>query len=152
MKGAWIVAALLLVWAIASTTAGTYYYTEYTKYQRISQGLRQKLGEISISVNIAIDYGNGTRIWFNGTVLPVGATVFNATIDVAKVMDTSFIVAINGVSQNENENMYWMWWVWDGTQHKWLLGPVANNEYTLSDGQTVIWYYEKTSAWPPPSP
>jgi len=157
MKGEWILATLLLVWAVASTTIGSYYYMEYTKYQKLSQDLKQKLGEVSISVNIAIDYGNGTRTWFNETTLPLGATVFNATAKVANPepdpqYGESFIIAINGVGQNKNENMYWIWWFWDETQNKWTPGPVANNEYTLSSDQTVIWYLENTSSWPPPSP
>lgn len=153
MKGAWVSAALLLVWAVASTALGSYYYWEYNKYQKLSRHLEQELGEVSISANIAIDYGNGTRIWFNETILPIGAaTVFDATDKVADLEGTSFITAINGVRQNENENMYWMWWIWDETQQKWILGPVASNEYTLSDHESVIWYYENTSSWPPPSP
>lgn len=157
MKGTWLLAALLLVWAVASTSIGSFYYMEYTKYQRLSQNLKQKLGDVSISVNIAIDYGNGTRTWFNETTLPIGATVFNATVKVADPephpqYGESFIVAINGVRMNESENLYWIWWIWDETQNQWTPGPVANNEYVLSDGQNVIWYYENTSSWPPSSP
>lgn len=158
MKGAvWIIAALLLVWAVATTVAGSYYYVEYTKYQRISHDLEQKLGEVSIFVNIAIDYGNGTRVWFNETTLPIGATVFNATVKVANPepdpqYGESFIIAINGVTQKENENTYWIWWIWDETQSKWTPGPIANNEYVLNDGQNVIWYLVNTASWPPPSP
>jgi hypothetical protein len=157
MKGIWVLTALLLICAIASAVAFSYYYMEYNKYQRLFQDLQQKLGEVSISVNIAIDYGNGTRTWFNNTIVPIGATVFNAT---AKVADAtphpqygeSFIIAINGVQQKEDESMYWIWWIWDETQHAWVPGPVANNEYVLSNGQTVIWYYENASSWPPPTP
>ncbi len=157
MKGVWVLAALLLTWAVASTTLGSYYYTEYVKSQRLSQDLKQKLGEVSISVNMAIDYGNGTRVWFNETTLPIGATVYNATVEVANPepdpkYGPSFITAINGVRQNENENKYWIWWIWDETQNKWAPGPVADNEYALSNGQNVIWYLENTSTWPPLSP
>ena len=157
MKSAWILAALLLAWALGSTTAGVYYYEEYDKNQRLTQDLKQKLGEVSLSVNIAIDYGNDTRAWFNGTVVPVGATVHNATIRVAVVehdpqFGASYIIAINGVRENNNEKMSWMWWTWEQAERKWILGPIANNEYVLTDGQTVIWYYENISTWPPQSP
>jgi hypothetical protein len=157
MKGAWILAAILLAWALASTTLGVYYYTEYDKNLRFAQDLRQKLGEVSLSVNLAIDYGNGTRIWYNATIIPLGATVFNATARVVAAehdpqFGPSFIVAINGVRQNESQSLYWIWWIWDETQNKWTPGPIANNEYTLSNGQNVIWYLENTSSWPPPSP
>lgn len=157
MKGAWILAAILLAWALASTTLGVYYYTEYDKNLRLAEDLKQKLGEVSFSVNVAVDYGNGTRTWYNATAIPVGATVYNATRRVATVepdpqIGPSFIIAINGVKQDESQSMYWIWWIWDQIEHNWMLGPVANNEYMLSDGQTVIWYYENTSEWPFSSP
>lgn len=157
MKGAWILAAILLAWALASTTVGAYYYTEYDKNLRLAQDLKQKLGEVSFSVNLGVDYGNGTRTWYNDTVIPVGATVYNATKSVATVepdpkIGPSFIIAINGARQDGSQSMYWIWWIWDQTEHKWTVGPVANNEYVLSDGQTVIWYYENTSVWPFSSP
>ena len=157
MKGAWILAAILLVWALAATTIGVYYYTEYDRDHRLAQDLKQKLGEVSFSVNLAVDYGNGTRAWYNATTIPVGATVYNATKRVAAVepdpqVGPSFIIAINGLRQDESQSMYWIWWIWDQTTHSWTLGPVANNEYVLSDGQTVIWYYENTSEWPFSSP
>lgn len=156
VKGTWILATLLLVWAVASTVIGSYYYMQYTKYYNFYQDLTKELKDVSISVNIAIDYGNGTRVWHNNTILPLEATVFNATVKVANpephpTYGESFIIAINGVSQNEAENMYWGWWIWDDTDHQWVLGPLANNEYTLRDGQSVIWYYSKAE-WPPKPP
>lgn len=157
MKGAWILAALLLAWALGSTTAGVYYFTEYDKYQRLTQDLKQKLGEVSISVNIALDYGNGTRTWFNVTIVPVGATVYNATIKVATVESdpqygASYIIAINGVRENKNQKMSWIWWYWDQAEHRWMPGPIASNAYVLTNGQIAIWYYENISTWPFPSP
>lgn len=157
MKGQWILLIILLCWAIIATTFASYYYVENEKYYRTSQDLKRKLEEVSISVNIGIDYGNGTRIWFNETIMPVGVTVFNATASVANLephptYGESFIIAINGVRQNENENLYWIWWIWDEAQHVWVPGPVACTEYVLNDGQTIFWYYENTLSWPPPSP
>jgi hypothetical protein len=157
MKGAWILAAVLLAWALASTTMGVYYYTEYDKNLRLAQNLEQKLGEVSLSVNLAVDYGNGTRTWYNATIIPLGATVFNATEEVVTVehdpqFGPSFVIAINGVRQDGSQSLYWIWWIWDETQNNWAPGPIANDEYTLSDGQNVIWYLEDTSTWPPQLP
>jgi hypothetical protein len=110
-----------------------------------------------LSVNLSVDYGNGTRIWYNATIIPLGATVFNATEEVVTVehdpqFGPSFVIAINGVRQDVSQSLYWIWWIWDETENKWTPGPIANDEYTLSDGQNVIWYLENTSTWPPPSP
>lgn len=155
-KGMWVLATSLLAWAVAATIIGSYYYVQYTNYYSSYQSLAKELKIVSMSVNIAIDYGNGTRVWHNGTVLSLGATLFNATVRVANpelhpTYGEAFIIAINGVIQDENENMYWSWWVWDNTEHKWILGPVGSNEYTLQDGQSVIWYYSKAE-WPAQPP
>jgi hypothetical protein len=153
----WIIAVFLLAWAVSATSIGSYYYMEYDKYQRISQDLKRKVKEVSTSVNVAIDYGNGSRAWFNETLVPIGATAYNATTKVA-VVEThpqygeSFIVAINGVRQKEGESTYWFWWLWDTAQQKWVFGLTACNEYVLSDNQTVIWYLVNAPSWPPPSP
>lgn len=156
-KGMWILAALLLVWAFTSTSIASYYYMGYTKYYGLYQDTRNQLGEVSISVNIAIDYGNGTRIWYNSTVLPIGSTLFNATTKVAKYNYTfgTYGVsteAINNIWVDQAKKMYWMWWYWDLNERKWILGPCAVNEYTLRDDETIIWYYETVATWPPQPP
>ncbi len=152
----WILLAVLLAWAVTSTVYGSYYYVEYDKYHRLSEDLKRKLGEVSIPVDIAVDYGNGTRTWFNDTIVPIGSTVFNATQKIALAEPSpqygdSFIVSINGAREKPSQNMYWLWWLWDETQQKWLLGPTANNEYTINDGQVIIWYLENTLQMSPPS-
>jgi len=111
-----------------------------------------------IHVNIGIDFGNGTRIWFNSTELRLGDTLFNATVKVIGV-DYSvmqqlgvFINAIGGVSNNPGKLMYWIWWYWDSEIGEWRLGSVGCDRYVLSDGSTVIWVYESVAQWPPKPP
>jgi len=153
VKTAWILSLILLGWAVAATTASVYYFSEYTKYNGFYQDLSQKLGEVSISINLAIDYGNDTRAWHHELLVPIGATLKNATVKVA-VVETDpqypgFVTAINGVMQNEAEGIYWLWWVWDDVEQEWDFGPVGFNEYTLRDKQTLIWHYAKEG---PPAP
>lgn len=150
---AWILSLILLTWAVSATTASVYYFSEYTKYNGFYQDLSQKLGEVSISINLAIDYGNGTRDWHHELIVPIGATLKNATIKVA-VIETDphypgFVTTINGVKQNEAEGIYWLWYVWNDVEQKWDFGPVGFNEYTLHDKQTLIWHYAKEG---PPAP
>lgn len=155
-KKLWILAFFLLVWAVAATTVSSYYYVQFNKYNGLYEDAARKLGEVSISVNLAIDYGNkSSRTWFNNTIVPIGATLYNATVKVAEIethpLYPSFVTAINSVKQSETQNMYWGWWYWDETELKWILGPVGFNEYTLHDKQTLIWYYSKAE-WPPTPP
>ena len=157
MRGTWALVVLLLVWAVTSTSIASYYYVQHVRYYGLYQDVLKKLGEISITVSIALDYGNGTRAWYNGTILPLGATLFNATVKVSKyeydLFDgKAFTTAINDVRRKPGEKMYWTWWYWDEAERKWMLGPVACNEYTLRDGHIAIWYYSKVEVWPPKPP
>ena len=157
LRGAWVLASVFLAWAVVATSIASYYFVQYTNYYGLYEDVLGKLGEVSITVGVAIDYGNGTRVWCNGTVLPIGATLFNATLKVSKYEyklydGKAFTTAINDVKQKPDEKMYWTWWYWNEAERKWILGPVACNDYMLRDGHVVIWYYSKVEAWPPTPP
>ncbi|GEM_PF-355559 len=112
---------------------------------------------VKIIVHIAIDYGNGTRLWFNSTLINLGETLFNATLKVADVeYDVYpfgvFIKSINGVENNPSESLYWMWWYWDHEAGRWVLGPIGCDKYVLSNNSIVIWLYESVASWPPKPP
>ena len=149
MKGLWVLATVVLIWAVASTVAASYYYMQYDKYYGFYKDLSKNLGEVSISVNTLIDYGNGTKTWYNNTILPIGASVLNATIKVAMLNYSvssygAFVNSINGVWNNKDKNLWWLWYYWDSAELKWILGPVACNSYTLNDGSIVGWNYTES--------
>ncbi len=118
-----------------------------------------ELEKYTVLVNICIDYGNGTVVWYNDTRVPLGATLFNATSEVAVLNYTVwnlpgygypddkaiFIDAINGVWNDYQANKYWQWYYWDGSQ--WVLGPVGCNhpDATVEDGGIYMWRYETVS-------
>ena len=114
--------------------------------------------DASVMINVLIDYGNGTRTWYLGVVLPSGATVFDATLTIATVSYTDwgpwgiFVDAINGV--RNSYPYYWIWWYWNFTETppRWTIGPMASNFYTLNNGTSIAWYYEDCSKWPPLPP
>ncbi len=136
---------LFLVWAVVATSL-------YVNSSLIAR----ELGETKlISVNIGFKYKDGRIEWYNSTKVPSGTTLLNATAQVADVNYTvypgmgAFVNSINGV-KNEKP-YYWMWWTWNPSTG-WTLGPVAADKYVLSDGETVLWYYEDTSKYPPAKP
>lgn len=155
MRKEYVLAFILLVWAIIASTAAAYYYGGHVKYKTLFEGVSSRLSEVSVSVNIALDYNNGTRTWYNNTVLPLGATLLNATLKIAEVDYTigkygAFINSINNVENNIEKNMYWLWWKWSGD--KWKIGEVACDRYMLKDEDTIIWIYQSTAKFPPEPP
>ncbi len=146
-----VIMGLLLVWAIIGTTLAVYYYNEYSTYRRLYSSLSGKV----IMVNIGIDYGNGTKQWFNGTVLPARSTVLSALTSVSRVEYTygqfgAYVVSINGHREkilSKKEGYSWMWYLYNATSGKLEYGPVAADKYILSNGQIILWRYEhwKTS-------
>jgi len=167
MTSAKLLVVGLLIWAILASSAAAYYYTQYLVQSKIVEDYRNGLArcqemlgryeELVIHVNILIDFGNGTMVWFNDTLAPIGASLLNATmaiIDVEYVIGEygAFITSIGGVENNQDKNLYWIYWVWDESKGEWVLGPVAADQYIVSDGETLAWSYSDTSTWPPSPP
>lgn len=103
----------------------------------------------TIKISLCIDYGNGTREWFNQTI-PRGYSLLNATKLVAEVDYTyqpaykaSFVNAINDLPNKPP--YFWMWYRWDPQENEWKLGPVGADIYRLKSDEIVMWRYEKPS-------
>jgi len=109
-------------------------------------------------VDILLDYGNTTRVWYENVELPGFPSVLKATKAVASVEYTmwdadAFVDAINGVWNDYVSLVYfWMWWRWNSTAECWEMGAVACNKHMLADGDIIAWYYENCTTWPPSPP
>ena len=132
----------ILVWAISVTSLFGYYYLRFQEYVDLSH----EYEAVTMRVNIAIDYGNGTKTWYNNTLVPLGATLLNATETIADVQTTYwlqyqavFIDAINDVPTT-NEH-YWWWKYWDGEVQEWKDGEIGADSYKLRPRETVMWQY-----------
>jgi len=145
-KWKWI-SALFLCWALIASLTTIYYYTLYVKTSVAYNKTLEDLRSVSIRVNLCIDYGNGTKEWHNGTLLPAGSTLFNATIKVAKVEYEVyeglgiFITSINGVENNPDKNLWWLWFYWDSNKKEWAHGPVGCGQWILHNNDIVMWKY-----------
>lgn len=134
-----LVALGFLCWALLATVTAAYYYSQYdTIFTRYSE-LRRP-----IAVNVLLDYGNGTRIWFNQTSVSSGATAYDALAKVASVKvkwygDSVFVTAINNVEMSGS--YYWAGFVWGFGQ--WNAFTVAFNKYLLSPGESILFYYTR---------
>jgi len=133
----WALAAIcVLCWAIATSLTSGYYYYQYND-------LVSRLEKSKASINLGIDYGNGTRVWFNGTK---GLTLYDAMLEAGwNVNGTSYgamgmyVKAINGVAESAEQSRYWGWW--SLTDFGWAHGGSACDKYLVSPGETILWYY-----------
>lgn len=140
---------LLLLWALAASSAAAYLYLENSNLLRELRSSRALLAG-SVIVNLGIDYGNGTITWYNGTVLPRGATAFSALLSVSSVEYQvsamgAYVTSVNGVAEriiSKNEGYSWLWYYFDPEKKELVLGPVAADKYKLSSGDTIVWRYE----------
>jgi hypothetical protein len=178
----WLIATLiLLVTTTTGIGVSFYFYQSYTStdnlyrdtletvnelneaYQNLSSALQdisdnlttttQKLQDVSYNPKLLIKYENGTEVWYNHTRIPIGWTLFNATL---KITDGNmeyqqfafgvFITSIHGVTQNHPN--FWLWYLWNSTAHSWTFGPIGADAYRLKSGDAVAWYLTDGSATP----
>lgn len=151
----------LLLWAVAASAIAALQYMKAEELASEVSSLRSSLSATEselrslrariIVVNVAIDYGNGTVKWFNETPLPSGASVLKALLAVASRVEYkygswgAYVTSVNGVAEavvSQSEGYSWLWYIYDGSQRKWVRGPVAADQYVLKDGDTVMWRYE----------
>jgi hypothetical protein len=137
LRNRWALAAIcILCWAIAASLLLGYYYYQYTD-------LTSRLGRSKAIINLGIDYGNGTRVWFNETQ---GLTLYDAMLEAGWSVDAEpygatglYVKAINGVEQSIEQSRYWTWWMW--TNLGWAHGGSACDKYVVSNSETILWYY-----------
>lgn len=123
----------------------------------VAHGIMTKQ-DANVTVSIGINYGNGTIRWHNGTIVPSGEFLLNATMRLATVEFTNypgftgpglpgaFVTGINGVRQNPAANLYWIFWVYDPTTQRYKIGQVGAGAYALTSDQTIQWYYQNTGS------
>jgi hypothetical protein len=104
----------------------------------------------TLSVNIVIDYGNGTVKWFNETEVPAGYTLFELTQEIVTIKYSYysymspghvFVDSINDKS-NVGYTSYWLWNYWNNADKSWVPGPVGCDAWLLQNGGIYEWKYE----------
>lgn len=145
----------LLVWSISVTSLLGYYYLRFQEYTRLSH----EYEAVTMKENIYIDYGNGTKVWHNSTLVPLGFTLLNATRLVANINSTYWpnlgaesVDSIDGVTNNADEAKSWFWWQWDTKTSQWVFGEVGANLNILYNKDIVAWAYQSYTTWPPQPP
>jgi len=101
------------------------------------------------SANVVIDFGNGTRTWYNGTSAQPGWNLYVLTLILTSGrMDAQwypqygehFVTGIDGVANSPNTDQGWFFWSWNATA-KWQSPPVGADDLNVYSGSTFAWTY-----------
>ncbi|MEM2136725.1 MAG: DUF4430 domain-containing protein [Candidatus Methanomethylicia archaeon] len=203
IKGSWILALALLIWALLATSTTVYYYNQTVELKKSNYDLeniitvaKDQLGRLTsnvmrivergisvedaelikliqilenetirlnkvfggtINVNILIDYGNGSRKWYNNTRITMGETLFDVMLKTLNVKYKAypygvFVEAINNVYNDPQKQRYWMWWRWDSEGRRWIMGEISCDRYLPVQGEVFAWKYTDIMEWPPKPP
>ncbi len=134
-------AALLLCTTIAAGAGALYLNNRVNALETEYERTLNELKEFTATVDIKIEYGNGTVAWFNGTRIGAGESLLNATLRVAEMDYTIygfgvFVNTLNGVGGDPDK--YWLWSYYDDG---WQSGTVGADQWRLHDGDAVAWTY-----------
>ena len=150
------VALALLVWAISGTVVASYYFAQYNIYQNEFENLASEMESILL-VNILVSYGNGTKVWYNSTALPLASTAFKAILAIADINYTDYggdlgilVTSINGLASNSTHG--WFYWHWNTEKSEWTLPEYSSAKHILHREDTIAFTYEGYVTWPPPQP
>jgi len=137
-----IISVIFLVWAVgASTMAASYFQTTQSQQKTIAS-LEALIDEVSIRASIAINYGNGTVVWYNDTALPIGINLFNATQKIANLTYYTstdiYVTGVNGVMENPLSGQYWVYQIW--TNGTWEIDwSTTVTTFIVGHNQVVRW-------------
>lgn len=112
----------------------------------------------TLSVNVEINYGNGSLEWHNETTIPAGYTLFKLMQDITVIKYSYYALAQPGhvlVDSINNKTEYtdtsyswgysWIWYYWNDSQKTWVTGPVGCDAWQLKNGGIYRWNYERWS-------
>jgi len=140
----------LIAWAVAASTWVALLQIENWSLRRELEAREKLLGNL-VLVNLGIDYGNGTVVWYNNTLLPRGATPLSALVAVATVEYKVYsgmgvyVTSVNGVEEkilSKSEGYSWLWYIFDREKGQLVPGSVAADRYKLASGDVILWRYE----------
>jgi hypothetical protein len=147
-KNIWMWAAA----ALLCTTIGASYYalnyqSQNTKLQADYEALLEDVEDLTISINMMVDYGDGNVVWLNDTRLPLDINLLRALEILAEIEYTTseygaFVTKVNGVGDDPTK--FWLWFWYDTEAESWAYGPSASDFWVLRDGDVVAWEYTAT--------
>jgi hypothetical protein len=129
---------------MSSFLAG-YYWLQYSD-------ILTRIGGALIYVNVGVDYGNGTRTFYNDTKTLSGATLFDVTKQVFNItyqvgIYGTEVISVNNISKQGSFG--WLYWIWNATGKSWSIVWENVDQYRVASRETFMWFYHNDFNPPP---
>ncbi len=141
---------------ILTTIIAGYYFWLYEQTTNAYQDLLHILRGVKYSASVLFDFGNGTRVWFNNTRVPLGWNLYNLTVNLMQGRVTAiyypqyrahFVTGIDGV--NNTQNKFWFVWLHDNSS-SWYTSPVGADDVTIHNESLYAWTFCATGVFDQP--
>ncbi|MEM3614180.1 MAG: hypothetical protein QXK91_02655, partial [Nitrososphaerales archaeon] len=83
-KGLSALSVVLLILLVLSSGLSVYFYLDSVDVKSRYNYVLSELRGVAFEVDLLIDYGNGSLVWHNNTLLPIGSSLLNATLKVSR--------------------------------------------------------------------
>ena len=106
----------------------------------------------AIQINFIINFGNGTVLYYNNTVVSNNASMLEITKNmVNEQMDIQYYkefdaYLVNGILGVKGNNEF-SWTAWSFSCCEWDSLDVGSNLFYPKEGQTIVWYYQEVSKY-----
>lgn len=114
----------------------------WSTYQGLANGNGHRA--LVYSVRMLVDYGNGTRRWYNDSAAQPGWNGYvvslvllegNAQATWYPQYGEHFVTGINGVNQTSSES----WFVWEFDNGRWVPSAMGSDQLRIVNGTVLAW-------------
>jgi hypothetical protein len=115
---------------------------DYDALMESAESTQGSLVDLTILVDIKIDYGGDNVVWYNSTRVPLNAKLLEATEIIAQVDYTvsEYGAIVNGIGDvGGDEGFFWLWYTYE--EGGWQMGMVGADVRSLKAGDIVAWEY-----------
>jgi len=150
------VIVILVAITLGVSGVAAYYYSQYSQAESENKTYVQQLRQFNVkySSHILVDFGNGTRTWYNDSKFQPGLNLYVATqiITDGHVNATYYpeysshlITALYDVANNGND--YWGLWTYNSTS-SWQMAQMGADKLLVNNGSVYAWAYGSNAAPP----
>lgn len=140
----------LLATAVANLNTTTAAYQEastalstlWGRYQALAEG--SGLAPLTYEVNVLVDFGNGTSVWYNDTATLPGWDGYIVTVVVLRgdvqgqwypQYGEHYVTGLAGVNQTSTT----AWFVWEYSGGRWIQATTGVDQIAMHNGTTIAW-------------
>ena len=104
-------------------------------------------------VSVLLNFGNGTRVWYNDTTVPSNYDFYNVTYQVTNgnvvadwddLQKSEFVFEIMGYGCHRDQYFcggYWSLWVWNQDNGCWNYSIVGISSLKVSQFRMIAWVF-----------